>query len=450
MAGVVLDVVRDHPSRPILLLVDTQGQRLSHRDELLGINGYMAHLAKCLDLARRQGAPGAGVGLLPGGQRRLSRQQHAGGCLLRAARGGDPRHEPAGHGPRHQDPAGAADGAERQPRRCSRRGSGTTCAWVRSRRCGMEIFPGIWPMRWRPGSTGGPRRALGESREGRRSQPGGRRAGAPDAVDASGPARPGLAAAAGPASSGTPLEPGEDWVPLRAGAGGLPWSSPAGSRRCRGYAAARSCPARHCGQAADRSPCGGGSLPGVAGPPALEDALVSAPEAWRPRLGALAESVRPGSAGPGVRIARLADLSGDRYLRPGSDIDLLFHPRNRREVEQLIATLVEFDDSAVPILPSGWRDRAARPCRGGLAGTVRPTVKGAGQGTPWGWSCVLLQPSSICSEASQHEVDSRNPYLPDLRAPAGRIGRAAIRALTLNWRSTRSPVSSSPRRCRQP
>lgn len=55
MAGLVLEVVRDHPGRPILLLVDTKGQRPSRRDELLGINGYMAHLAKCLDLARRQG-----------------------------------------------------------------------------------------------------------------------------------------------------------------------------------------------------------------------------------------------------------------------------------------------------------------------------------------------------------------------------------------------------------
>lgn len=55
MAGAVLDVVRDHPGRPILLLVDTVGQRLSRRDELLGINGYMAHLAKCIDLARRNG-----------------------------------------------------------------------------------------------------------------------------------------------------------------------------------------------------------------------------------------------------------------------------------------------------------------------------------------------------------------------------------------------------------
>jgi malonate decarboxylase gamma subunit len=55
MAGDVLTIVRDHPGRPILLLVDTQGQRLSRRDELLGINGYMAHLAKCLQLARNKG-----------------------------------------------------------------------------------------------------------------------------------------------------------------------------------------------------------------------------------------------------------------------------------------------------------------------------------------------------------------------------------------------------------
>ena len=55
MAGEVLDVVRSHPGRAILLLIDTQGQRLSRRDELLGINGYMAHLAKCIEVARRAG-----------------------------------------------------------------------------------------------------------------------------------------------------------------------------------------------------------------------------------------------------------------------------------------------------------------------------------------------------------------------------------------------------------
>jgi malonate decarboxylase gamma subunit len=54
-AQVVLQTVRDHPQRPILILVDTQGQRLRHRDEMLGINSYMAHLGKCIDLARRHG-----------------------------------------------------------------------------------------------------------------------------------------------------------------------------------------------------------------------------------------------------------------------------------------------------------------------------------------------------------------------------------------------------------
>ena len=54
-ARAVLDTVRDHPGRAILLLVDTQGQRLRHRDELLGINRYMAHLGCCIELARRHG-----------------------------------------------------------------------------------------------------------------------------------------------------------------------------------------------------------------------------------------------------------------------------------------------------------------------------------------------------------------------------------------------------------
>ncbi|HEU4842858.1 MAG TPA: biotin-independent malonate decarboxylase subunit gamma [Burkholderiaceae bacterium] len=54
-AQAVLRTVRDAPGRPILLLVDTQGQRLRHRDEMLGINSYMAHLGKCVELARRRG-----------------------------------------------------------------------------------------------------------------------------------------------------------------------------------------------------------------------------------------------------------------------------------------------------------------------------------------------------------------------------------------------------------
>lgn len=54
-AQAILKTVQEHPGRPILILVDTQGQRLRHRDEMLGINSYMAHLGKCVDLARRKG-----------------------------------------------------------------------------------------------------------------------------------------------------------------------------------------------------------------------------------------------------------------------------------------------------------------------------------------------------------------------------------------------------------
>ena len=53
-ARVVLDTVAQHPGRPILLLIDTQGQQLRRRDELLGINRAMAHLGASIDLARRR------------------------------------------------------------------------------------------------------------------------------------------------------------------------------------------------------------------------------------------------------------------------------------------------------------------------------------------------------------------------------------------------------------
>jgi len=56
LADTVLASTATHPQRPIVMLVDTAGQRLARRDELLGINGYFAHLAQTLDLARRRGA----------------------------------------------------------------------------------------------------------------------------------------------------------------------------------------------------------------------------------------------------------------------------------------------------------------------------------------------------------------------------------------------------------
>ena len=54
-ARAVLDTVAQHPGRPILLLIDTQGQQLRRRDELLGINRAMAHLGMAIDFARRRG-----------------------------------------------------------------------------------------------------------------------------------------------------------------------------------------------------------------------------------------------------------------------------------------------------------------------------------------------------------------------------------------------------------
>lgn len=57
LASFVLDTVERHPGRPLVFLVDTSGQALSRSQELLCLNGSLAHLARCVDLARRQGHP---------------------------------------------------------------------------------------------------------------------------------------------------------------------------------------------------------------------------------------------------------------------------------------------------------------------------------------------------------------------------------------------------------
>jgi malonate decarboxylase gamma subunit len=58
IAEAILQAVRADAGtvpRPILFIADTQGQALSRHEELLGLNGYFAHVARCVDLARRQG-----------------------------------------------------------------------------------------------------------------------------------------------------------------------------------------------------------------------------------------------------------------------------------------------------------------------------------------------------------------------------------------------------------
>jgi malonate decarboxylase gamma subunit len=55
LARATLDAMRDEPGRPILVIVDNSGHRLSRRDELMANNGCIAHLTRCLDAARRRG-----------------------------------------------------------------------------------------------------------------------------------------------------------------------------------------------------------------------------------------------------------------------------------------------------------------------------------------------------------------------------------------------------------
>jgi malonate decarboxylase gamma subunit len=61
MAQRVLHTIRHFPGRPLLFLIDTQGQRLRRRDELLGLHRYMGHLAACVEVARTLRHPVLGL-----------------------------------------------------------------------------------------------------------------------------------------------------------------------------------------------------------------------------------------------------------------------------------------------------------------------------------------------------------------------------------------------------
>jgi len=65
LAGHVLDLLRQGGGQPILVLIDSGSQRMSRHDELMGLNEYLAHLAKALLLAHAQGH--RTIGLLYGG-----------------------------------------------------------------------------------------------------------------------------------------------------------------------------------------------------------------------------------------------------------------------------------------------------------------------------------------------------------------------------------------------
>jgi len=55
LADCILQTIEQAPGRPLVFLVDTRGQTLSRQQELLCLNSTLAHLAECVDLARRLG-----------------------------------------------------------------------------------------------------------------------------------------------------------------------------------------------------------------------------------------------------------------------------------------------------------------------------------------------------------------------------------------------------------
>jgi malonate decarboxylase gamma subunit len=61
LSRAVLDAVKTGDKAPILVAVDSDSQRMSRRDELLGLYECLAHLAKTLLLADRLGHPTVGL-----------------------------------------------------------------------------------------------------------------------------------------------------------------------------------------------------------------------------------------------------------------------------------------------------------------------------------------------------------------------------------------------------
>jgi malonate decarboxylase gamma subunit len=57
----VLEIAAETSTTPILILLDSGSQRMSRRDEQLGLNEYLAHLAKCLVFADMHGHPTAAL-----------------------------------------------------------------------------------------------------------------------------------------------------------------------------------------------------------------------------------------------------------------------------------------------------------------------------------------------------------------------------------------------------
>ncbi|MGE5652618.1 malonate decarboxylase holo-[acyl-carrier-protein] synthase [Noviherbaspirillum sp. UKPF54] len=109
----------------------------------------------------------------------------------------------------------------------------------------------------------------------------------------------------------------------------------------------------------------------------LEHAVPDMPGAWQPHLAALCEQA--GAAGIGFRVygsAAMQHLTGESYLTPSSDLDLLFLPTTSAQLAAGLA-LLSVHTGAVPldgeiVFPSGhavaWKEwlgaqRAQTGCR---------------------------------------------------------------------------------------
>jgi len=55
LSGKLLDIVEQHPGRPIVMLVDNNGQRMALDEELLALPEYIAHLLRAQQYARLHG-----------------------------------------------------------------------------------------------------------------------------------------------------------------------------------------------------------------------------------------------------------------------------------------------------------------------------------------------------------------------------------------------------------
>ncbi len=105
----------------------------------------------------------------------------------------------------------------------------------------------------------------------------------------------------------------------------------------------------------------------------LAEAVGAAPEAWRPILAELVRRAQDVGVTPAV-YGSLAwqHRTGLAYVRPESDIDLLFAPRERWQLDRLLNLLTTVGDGTPRLdgeilLPDGaavaWRELAGRPAR---------------------------------------------------------------------------------------